>query len=443
MTAMSSDLVISPRRSEDVDLAPLAVRRLARWRVTVVALGVAMSSLPLLRPSGPGNTGLVDLALLAAMLTTVHLASAQKLRLRFPYAVPAALTVVAGGTAVLMAQTGSTAVTRSALALLQDLFVFGWAASIATVGQDRRVLRVMFHAFAFSALAWAIVLIVGELLGISWITGITARDGVRASLTFGDPNLAADYFICGLFVLRACQVPRRRGLRFLCCTLIVTAIVLTLSNGGILALTVATVLGGLFALARRRGLVAAMTVGLAIVLVAGVAIKTVNIRGWVSSVEQSDTLIRDSLGREAESSGSRSALASESIHLWMHSTSMFGYGPANTEAQLRRTGAAYVKEAHDDYMATLLERGIVGGLALVILMALVAVRARRIAGPGGLSPELRDIVPRPELLGAACIALAMSAMFYEVLHFRHVWAVLGLVAALAQTRSTANDSHGL
>ena len=51
-------------------------------------------------------------------------------------------------------------------------------------------------------MAWAAVLIVGEIAGLTWITGINSRDGVRASLTFGDPNLAADYFICGLLVLR-------------------------------------------------------------------------------------------------------------------------------------------------------------------------------------------------------------------------------------------------
>src|SRR5512147_2767530 len=96
-----TDLVISPRSDGDDALVTpeIAVRRLARWRVTVVTVAIAMSSLPLLRPSGPGNTGLVDLALLAAMLTTVYLASAQKHRLRFPYAVPAALTVAAGGVA--------------------------------------------------------------------------------------------------------------------------------------------------------------------------------------------------------------------------------------------------------------------------------------------------------------------------------------------------------
>ena len=40
------------------------------------------------------------------------------------------------------------------------------------------------------------------------------------------------------------------------------------------------------------------------------------------------------------------------------------------------------------------------------------------------------MLPRPELLGAAAGAVLLSALFYEVLHFRHVWALFGLIAAV-------------
>jgi len=39
-----------------------------------------------------------------------------------------------------------------------------------------------------------------------------------------------------------------------------------------------------------------------------------------------------------------------------------------------------------------------------------------------------------EALVAALVAVACTGMFYEVLHFRHVWALFGLVAALALAR---------
>jgi O-antigen ligase len=101
---------------------------------------------------------------------------------------------------------------------------------------------------------------------------------------------------------------------------------------------------------------------------------------------------------------------------------------------LQARQAAYVKEAHDDYLAALLERGPLGELALVILAVSVAVRAGRIGRPGGIPASYREVVPRPELLGAAALAVALSGTFYETLHFRHVWALFGLIAALDLAR---------
>ena len=85
--------------------------------------------------------------------------------------------------------------------------------------------------------------------------------------------------------------------------------------------------------------------------------------------------------------------------------------------------------AHDDYTAAPVERGVLGGVALICLLVIVAARCRRI-GSQPLRPEYADVFPRPELLGAAVIGMFMSAMFYQVLHFRHLGALLGIVAAL-------------
>ena len=85
--------------------------------------------------------------------------------------------------------------------------------------------------------------------------------------------------------------------------------------------------------------------------------------------------------------------------------------------------------AHDDYAASLVERGVLGALALVCLFVIVLARCRRIAARS-LRPSYASIFPRAELLGAAVIGMFISAMFYQVLHFRHLWALLGLVAAV-------------
>jgi O-antigen ligase len=420
--------------------APDPARHLLRWRLTQVAIGLAVCALPLLRPSGPGNTGAVDVALLGGMFAAAIWASTRSLRVRLPYALPVAVTVLGGALAVAIAPAGTGAGGRGGLALVQDIFVFGWAAAVATIGRDRKLLDTFCRVWAYSATGWAAILIFGELAGITWLTGINSADGLRASLTFGDPNLAADYFLCGLLVIRAIRRPRRSRWRWLCCGLVVTAIVLTLSNGGLLAMLIATILGALFTVARRRGMITALTVGVLLSFGGLVLVETVDVHNWIVDAEQSSPLVRDSLGREAESGGSRTVIAAESIKLLVRDDTVFGVGPANTETTLRKDQAPYVKEAHDDYLAILLERGVLGGVALILLIVAAAVRCRRIAKVGGVAPDYLEIVPRPELLVAAVVAVAVSALFYEVLHFRHVWALLGLVAALEQSRRVGRRS---
>jgi hypothetical protein len=438
VTALATARTTAPVAPPDPALSPApadpaTLAHPGRWRLTQVAICFAVASLPLLRPAGPGNTGLVDLGLLGAMLACALWASARSHRIQLPYAVPVALTVVAGAVALTVGGGAPGAAGRGLLALLQDVFVFAWAAAVATVGRDRRMLDTLCRAWAYSTTAWAAVLIIGDAAGIDWITGITARDGIRASLTLGDPNLAADYFLVGLLVMRAVRRPRRAGWRWFACALTVTAIVLTLSNGGILALLVATMLGALFRLARRGGPMIAVTLGATVLVAGGLALVSVDVHGWVTQVEQSSPLVRDSLGREAESGGSRTTLAYEGLNLWLHGDSLLGVGPSNTESTLRARQAPYIKESHDDYLAALLERGLLGGVALVLLGAALGIRARRISRPGGVAPDYLAVVPRPELLAAAAVAVGISAMFYETLHFRHVWALLGLIAALELT----------
>jgi hypothetical protein len=410
--------------------AEQAVKRLGRWRVVQVLVCGSAVALPLLRPAAPGNTGLADLGVLCGILGAALWAATNAYRFPLPYAPPVALTVLAGALAVVIADPSSPVAGHSLLALVQDIFVFAWGAAVATLGADHRLLDLFCKAWAYSTVAWAGLLALGELAGIDAITGIRAGNGIRAQLTLGDPNLAADYFLVGLLVIRATRRPRRTGWRWAACAVVVTGIVLTLSNGGILALVLATVAGGLFRLARRRGLAVAVAVAAVLALAGGAVYAAVSGHGLSSSAEQGPPVLRDSLGRESESDGSRSTLLQEGTAVWLSGTNLLGVGPGNTQQTLQARQAWYVKEAHDDYLAALLERGPLGELAVIILAASVAIRARRIARPGGIPATYREVVPRPELLGAAALAVAVSATLYETLHFRHVWALFGLIAAL-------------
>lgn len=408
---------------------PIRIRR----QVTSVVIVVAISSLPLLRPAGPGNTGLADVGLVAAALITALWVSGRGHRLHFPYAWPTALTIGAGAVAAIGAGGNS-------LALVQDAFVFSWAIAVANLARDAQLLDVLVKAWAYSGVVWGGLMIIGVEAGLPWLSGTTARDGTRAALTLGDPNLAANYFLCALFVLRAAQRPRRRIPRLLCCAVIIVALGLTLSNGGLLALLVATQLGWIFGLARRRGFAPALLVGSVLAALTAAAVLTINFAALADKAQQSTPLLRDSIGRQGESSTSRLDLMHTEIHLWLTDNTLIGIGPQQTEHRLRQSDASYVKEAHNDYLAALVERGVVGALAIVVLAGAVAVRCRRIVKPGALPPDYARAVPRPELLGALAIAIAGSAMLYETLHFRHVWALFGLIAALASaTRSPGAD----
>lgn len=394
-----------------------------RRTATQIGIILAVCVLPLLRPAGPGNTGLVDLGLIMVMLVAALWLSGHGHVVRLPYAVPVALSLVGGALAGLAAGGGI-------LALVQDLFLFGWAVAIANLGRAPELLGTLVRAWALSVTGWATLLVLGVLWHVSWLSGQTGLDGSRASLTFGDPNLAANYFLCGLLVLRAGQVPRRPHVRFLCCALIVTAIVLTGSNGGMSALLIVSLAGWLFRLVRAGQTAAAVLIACVLVTLGAVGLSTVNLASVATRAQQSVPLLRDSIGRQAESGGSRDTLAREGIALWMRRDSPIGLGPGGTKAALLAEQVSYVKEAHDDYVAAVVERGVLGGVALITLIVLVAVRARRIGLRDALRPDFAEVFPRPELLGGAAAAMLLSALFYEVLHFRHVWALFGLIAAV-------------
>jgi O-antigen ligase len=87
----------------------------------------------------------------------------------------------------------------------------------------------------------------------------------------------------------------------------------------------------------------------------------------------------------------------------------------------------YAKEAHDDYLAAITERGALGVLGLTLLFLAVG---RRLAWSARdvVSGRRRVHLSMSHTVGCAA-AFATSAMFYEVLHFRQLWVFLALLAA--------------
>jgi hypothetical protein len=395
-----------------------------------VVMVTAIASLPFLIPAGLGNTAPADVFLAAAIFISALWFSSRRHAMRFPYIFPIGLSILAGALASTVAYSDAyVSVGGGLVTLLQDAFLLAWAITIANIGRDPALLRTLTRAWVISVTCWASLMIIGVFWHIDLLSGESAREGVRASFTLADPNLAANYFVCSLLVLRAARYPRRRILRWLCCAVIVTAIILTGSNGGALVLVITTVLGALFTLARRRGAAPAVITACVLALALLSIGPHVHVQDIVQKAQASSSFLKDSVGRQAESTGSRSTILQETTQLYFTDDTPVGLGPGGTKGAFQAHQFGYVKMAHDDYLAAPVERGVLGAVALICLILIIATRCRRIA-TRPLRPEYADIFPRPELLGAAVIGMFLSAMFYQVLHFRHVWALFGIIAAL-------------
>src|SRR6185312_9812435 len=147
------------------------------------------------------------------------------------------------------------------------------------------------------------------------------------------------------------------------------------SLGGMLSLALALGVLSVRALTRRFGAMAA----LAIVLLAGPVV-LVGIRGAYDALthgaQDPNSALHDSFGRVGTSSAGHDRILSEDVHL-LANASLFGEGPTSTKDVLAREQLSYIKEAHNDYLGTAIERGGLGVLALVLLVGSLAMRGRR------------------------------------------------------------------
>ncbi|TDD80303.1 O-antigen ligase family protein [Actinomadura rubrisoli] len=401
-----------------------------RTRLTSVVLVAGIASLPMLMPAGlppgPGNTGLPDLALVGVTATVLLWAGTRRLPVRWPFLLPTLLTIIAGGIASLANDAGL-------LTLFKDLFVLLWAVSVANLGRDPALLRLALRSFVWIGTCYAVVMIAGFVLGIDALSG-KQIDGERAMFTFGDANYASNWFICVFFVARASRFPATAGRRYAVCGILLAAEILTGSNGGALALGAALLLGCLFRLFREGKAHHAVAVGALAVFVGGggvAALSQIDVQPYLDQASQASPILRDSIGRTTgESTNSRSTVFATTVQMMRDETDPWGIGPGQTESQMRIRQETYVREAHNDYIASVLERGFLGGLALVLLVFVLLLKCLRVARRDALTPEYARLVPRPELFGALVAVFLISGLFYETLHYRHGWAIFGLIAAL-------------
>jgi O-antigen ligase len=207
------------------------------------------------------------------------------------------------------------------------------------------------------------------------------------------------------------------------------ALISTGSNSGVVSLIVGVGIAAALGVYRRRGIAAALAatafLGVAgYLLVPHVSLKSIQEKAHGSHY----AVIRDGLGRSGASVTERTTVLQESLRLY-RTGSPLGEGPASTKIRLERSMAPYVKEAHDDYFAALMERGVLGAFGLLLLLGGLAAAAAALIG-GRLSADFRAIVVRPNALVAALAGTLIAQAVYELLHVRHVWALYAIVAAV-------------
>ena len=214
--------------------------------------------------------------------------------------------------------------------------------------------------------------------------------------------------------------------------LLLGALALTESNGGMLALGAGLVFLLVVRGYRKRGWVGAAAVALVIGLVAGTVLAAFplsSIRQQAASSGQ--PILVNSIGRSGQSSSERRQLIAESLQLYGRSDGVLGLGPASTKPLLTLWQYPYANEAHDDYLAALVELGPIGLFALLLLVASASARAAPLIRRP-LSPGYAAVVPVPAGLVAALFALGVTSFYEEVLHFRFLWVLLGIVAILGR-----------
>lgn len=402
--------------------------------MALVLAAVTVGTLPWLHPAGPGNSSPTDMFMVPAIAAVALWAYRSRELIRAPFGISIGLVIIAGcisGIAGPFLRGALVTVgypEAPLIAVVQDIYLLCWCLALVNLARSASTLRVLLAAWVFGSAFWAGLLVFGVAFGIHSLAGIEAGNGVRADGQFGDPNMAAGYFAVSIFVLWSSTVPRSLWLRLCIATILLTAMVFTGSNGGFLSLGVGVAFVALAAIRRRGPIATVLAVCLALVVGAGATqvIHPAEIQQWAR--DSGVPILRDWIGRSDSSASQRVVILQEAWKLFQQSGPL-GSGPGATQPILVDTLAPFPHQAHDDYVAAVVERGVEGGVALVVLICAIAWRAGQAVG-GRLRPDFAAVVPRREPLIGALLGLAVAAAYYQVLHFRHLWALLAIIAIL-------------
>jgi O-antigen ligase len=402
--------------------------------VSLFLLGGVVVFLPLLLPSGPGNSALVDVFAVVYVVT----ATAGFLRSGRPLRTPAGAAFGLIVLASVVALVASADPSKGLLNLSIDLYLFALFLAVANdLAGRRRALQAILEAWTVAALAWGTLLIATFLHAVpaglaKALLGQTFND--RLATTTGNPNLAASFMLVSYFVALGSPWPRRRLARVLVLGWILFGMYVTGSNGaltGVAAGWAFLALGPYLRAARTRAqLMAVAGAGLlAVTLLLAVAVSVVGVPRF-GLADVNAIAARERNGAFADNLGRLDRGTRVRLQLWDSGFRgagprlAVGLGPGEAIDVVVNAKGGH-QSLHNDFIAYLIERGVLGLVGLVALYVALLRWSGSLLVAGGSGPAaMRG-------LGAGVAANLVMSLTHETMHFRHVWLLFGLCWAAA------------
>ena len=410
-------------------------------RINLWLLSATIALLPLLVPRGPAQSAPVDAVALLFILFCLGGLLGRGRPLHLPAKGPLALIMAAS----VVATVASLSLSDSLLSLLIEAYLVLLFLCVANdLADDRNAMRTVLTVWTVAALIWAAVY-VGFYYHVlpeglqQLLVENSKGGGYRVSGASKNPNLAASYMMTSFFVLLASPWPRRRPARLAAAGFLLLAGYVTGSNGalfgliaGMAVLAVAACLRGSRTPRQHLQVVGAATVIGVAMLATGLVLVGIPQVG-VSDVQavaarERGGLLQGSLGRLDHSVSSRLTIWSNA---WNGTGSRVLVGVGPDAAPKIPFGARTVgRGLHNDYLAFLIERGLLGLLGLLAFCAVMLRWSGRLLAAW---PQ-EDAGGRWSTAGlaGAVVANLVLATNHESFHFRHVWVLFGLVWAASR-----------
>ncbi len=410
--------------------SPLARRLIMIWLVGMLVL------LPLDLIKLPLNMTLVDAWILMALpLLGLSFVRGPQI-ISLPYAVPMWLIFVAS----FVSTFAAPAPKNSFIVVLKEVYAYVWFVTLTAVLASLRArdLRRVLVVWAGVVLVHGWVIVAQFLSPDFWrlVASLADRssayDIYRPSGLFLNANSAAMFQLFGFVPLVLAAGASRRATIILGLLLLPTMLA-TGSMGASLAFTAGlTVAVGAIALSGRLFLVIKTfgRLAVAMALLGGVFF-------FVASHNQRYQAHFEQifLGRAERSSGGRFDLWQRGLNAFLdHGVFIWGVGPENfREVDPKMTD----NQLHNDFLAFLVERGLLGTLGLVLFAGLVVSRAAYMVLISNKYPE-RAPLAVVVFLGAI-IAAMVESLTHQVFHFRELWMVWALQEAMLFKMTTGES----